>query len=660
MRSRLFSRLRPGRGDDGYALLTVIAAMFVLTILATGALGYALNGVKSGKRGTDWTASLAAAQAGIDDFLAKLNADEGYWKKTPRYGMENSAQASVDCTNTAMQVAVSTGSAPCGWTATTATGWRNVASSSSASYHYDVDTSTTLANGVLRIASTGKVGAVTRTVTAQLRRGGFGEFLYLSDIETIDPANISIWGKGGQYDSTWAQTNCNRYYYPSPVRNSNCTGINFTGGDVINGPLHTNDAMMMQQAQNGTSPVFNGDTTTSYPNCQSATPSTCYRANGTVNPTFAKGIKFRDNVTMPTTVAGLKGQTDAAKVSNPGCLYTGPTRILFTNDGKMKVWSPYTTSVNARCGALAALQNPAGNGATVDVPANNLIYVQDVPSAQTRPADAACLPNSVAPGFPQQGDFNMTDLIETTKVTKTTTQTNTKPARYSTVTTTEVTDPYGATTTTTSNPTSSTGPAGTTTSTSSRTVHAALGVEAKCRTGTVYIEGALKGKVSVVSDNTIVVTGDLTYADGHVVPAYTGHGQSVLGLIASNSVMVYHPIRCSSVDSDQTCSAGSHMGRQSTGSTFENAKIHASILTLQHSIGVQAHDIDSSLGKLTVFGSMAQKFRGVVGTASGSGYKKDYNYDDALKYDPPPFFLDPTSGSWGVKTFAEVTAAYRP
>jgi hypothetical protein len=59
---------------------------------------------------------------------------------------------------------------------------------------------------------------------------------------------------------------------------------------------------------------------------------------------------------------------------------------------------------------------------------------------------------------------------------------------------------------------------------------------------------------------------------------------------------------------------------------------------------------------------MAQKFRGVVGATINStrfGYLKSYNYDDALKYDPPPYFLDPTSGSWGIKTFAEVRAAYR-
>jgi Tfp pilus assembly protein PilX len=652
MRSRLLIRLRPARGEDGYALLTVVAAMFVLTILATGALAYSLNGVKSGKKDSDWSASLAAAQAGVDDFLAKLNADEGYWKKTPHYGITSASTSTVDCTNTAMQIPVTSGPAPCGWTSTTPLGWKSVASSTTASFHYDPDTSRTLANGIVKLTSTGRVGSVTRTVSTQLRRGGFGEFLYLSDIETIDPANVAFWGS----NAAWAQTNCSRYYYPSPYRDSGCTPINFTTGDKLNGPLHSNDAMQMSG-----SPEFNGATTTSYPNCKSATPSTCYRASGSATPVFNKGIAYRSIYTLPTTVAGLKSQTDPTKTANPGCLYTGPTRIVFKSNGTMQVWSPYTKTVNSHCGALSDLHNAGGNGATVTVPTNNLVYVEDVPASEALPADAACLPNSIAPNFPLAGDFNMTDDIQTTTTTKTTTYNAQAQAsrRYTTVTKTDVTAPNGTTTTSSQTSTARTGTVGTTTTVEKQTLRAALGVEAKCRTGTVYVEGALKGKMSLIADNSIIVADHLTYADGHVLPTYTGHGQSVLGLIATNSVLVYHPIKCTGTNSAGVCTSGSNLNRH-TGTKFESPQIHASILTLQHSIAVQAHGIGDKLGYLTIFGSMAQKFRGAVGSGGvdGTGYLKSYNYDDALKYDPPPYFLDPTSGSWGVKTFAEVRRAY--
>jgi hypothetical protein len=619
--------------------------------------------VKSGNRNSDWSAALAAAQAGVDDFLAKLNADEGYWKRTPKYAEENpTATSSVDCTNTAMRVPMTGATVACGWGAGTAIGWKSVASSTTASFHYDAVTTTTLANGVVKLTSTGRVGAVTRTVSTQLRRGGFGEFLYISDYETADPANAAVPRAGGR-SPEWAQANCARYWYGATTRHSDCGDIVFWDGDTLNGPLHTNDAMALSG-----SPTFNGTTTTAFPRCLTKTRnSDCYRNSAT--PTFAKGIAHRANVTLPTTVANLKNQTDPAKVANPGCLYTGPTRIVFKDNATMQVWSPYTKTVNSHCGVLSNLRNAAGTGATVTVPTNNMIYVQDVPATEAQPADASCRPNSIAPGFPLAGDFNMTDDIQTTTTTKTTTY-NAQPQTsrpYTTVTKTDVTAPNGTTTTSSQTSTARTGTVGTTTTVEKQTLRAALGVEAKCRTGTAYVEGRLNGKVSIIVDNSIIVTDHLTYSDDHVTPAYSGHGQSVLGLIAKNSVFVYHPIKCTATNDFGACTSGSSLNRH-TGTKFANAKIHASILTLEHSIAVQAYNIgdkDASevtkgLGNLTVFGSMAQKFRGIVGTSgdNASGYLKDYNYDDALKNDPPPFFLDPTSGSWGVKQFAEVRRAY--
>jgi len=47
---------------------------------------------------------------------------------------------------------------------------------------------------------------------------------------------------------------------------------------------------------------------------------------------------------------------------------------------------------------------------------------------------------------------------------------------------------------------------------------------------------------------------------------------------------------------------------------------------------------------------IAQLYRGPVGTSggSGTGYLKDYRYDDRLAYSEPPYFLNPTSTAWYV------------
>jgi Tfp pilus assembly protein PilX len=666
MRSRLLTRLRPGRGEEGYALLTVVAAIFVLTILATGALGYALNGVKGGKKDSDWNASLAAAQAGVDDFLAKVRADEGYWRKTPQYAVANpTAAASVDCANVALRVPIST-NAPCGWNASTPVGWRTVGSSTTASFHYDVDVTSTQTNGMVKLTSTGRVGKVTRTVTSQVKRQGFGEFLYLSDYETIDPANRAVYASDAA--AADAQRKCSQHYYepdqtlspPAAPRNASCPLISFSGNDRINGPLHSNDTISISG-----SATFNGATTTSYPACAGKTGKpNCYINPPGISGTPSRSPTFRPVVSLPTTVAGLKSKTDAT-AENPGCLYTGPTRIVFTADGKMKVWSPYTRSVNAHCGRLSQLNNAAGAGDIIDVPTNSLIYVQDVPATEAVPAAGACAPDSIAPKFPLTGDFNMVDVTwpVTTKVT------HTKPSGKWRITTKKTyTEPAGAdpatsVVTTTKDVTTDPGTApadvvGTET-------HKPLGVEAQCRTGTAYVEGSLNGKVTLVADNSIIVADHLTYSDGHAAPSHTGHGQSVLGLIASNSVLVYHPITCrrGNVNADGVCTNGTNLARH-TGTVFQDPKIHASILTLQHSIAVQAYQLGGPLGTLSIFGSMAQRFRGAVATGSGSttstGYQKGYSFDENLKFDPPPHFLDPTSGGWGSTRYAEVTAAYAP
>ncbi len=58
--------------------------------------------------------------------------------------------------------------------------------------------------------------------------------------------------------------------------------------------------------------------------------------------------------------------------------------------------------------------------------------------------------------------------------------------------------------------------------------------EANCRYGTLYLEGALHGRVTFAADNNIVITGDTTYVDGKT-------GLDSMGLIAQNSVQIYHP-----------------------------------------------------------------------------------------------------------------------
>jgi hypothetical protein len=87
---------------------------------------------------------------------------------------------------------------------------------------------------------------------------------------------------------------------------------------------------------------------------------------------------------------------------------------------------------------------------------------------------------------------------------------------------------------------------------------------------------------------------------------------------------------------------------------------------LNHSFYVQTWNQGSTLGTLTVNGVIAQKYRGAVGTFSGSppvtnhGYDKDYHYDSRLKIMSPPYFLSPVQSAWQKNSYSEIKPTATP
>ena len=86
-------------------------------------------------------------------------------------------------------------------------------------------------------------------------------------------------------------------------------------------------------------------------------------------------------------------------------------------------------------------------------------------------------------------------------------------------------------------------------------------------------------------------------------------------------------------------------------------RIDAAILTLLHSVTVDRYYCGNPIGKLTINGMIAQKFRGAVGKNSGGsvvhGFLKDYAYDPRLAFRSPPHFLDPVKSAWHVHRYTE-------
>jgi hypothetical protein len=155
--------------------------------------------------------------------------------------------------------------------------------------------------------------------------------------------------------------------------------------------------------------------------------------------------------------------------------------------------------------------------------------------------------------------------------------------------------------------------------------------------GDAIVSGTYMGNVTVGAEQDIVVANNLVKG-----------GDYLMGLIANNFIRVYHPANYGSGNGSPACS--------NNGSPT-NVNIDASILSLQHSFLVDRYFCGSSLGTLTVTGSIGQKYRGPVGTSGGTGYIKSYNYDDRLKYRAPPKFLDPVQAAWGIVRKVEQSPA---
>jgi hypothetical protein len=166
--------------------------------------------------------------------------------------------------------------------------------------------------------------------------------------------------------------------------------------------------------------------------------------------------------------------------------------------------------------------------------------------------------------------------------------------------------------------------------------------------GNVYVHGSYSGQLTIAAENDIIIDGNLTRQSG---------SNGMLGLIANNFVRVYHPVCLAtnllcltppSIPPQGTC----NLAVNGTGA-LNNLNIDAAILAINHSFIVDHYDCGGPLGTLTLRGDVSQKFRGAVGTFSGSssvsGYTKNYNYDDRLRYMEPPHFLDPVQSAWHIQ-----------
>ena len=586
----LLRRLRPLRHDRerGVAMLVVIGTGMLMLALVATSLTIASNGLRKTDTDQDWNGALDAAYAGVEEYQGRLATDASYFtygNKDAPFSLLTGSTKLVLPTGSAANAAFGIG---------TSGTWATVPGSTPvASYRYEVDNSHYTENGSIRIRVTGRAGESTRSIVADLKQSGFIDYLYFTDYEVQDP------------DQT-GQSYCEKHIWEG--RSNSCSTIRFGSTDVIDGPVHTNDTLTVCAT------TFKGKVTSSSTSTPIViTPNGCSAGS---YPTGQTAPIYQPMVTMPPTNVQMKKETrndlTNSEVPVPGCLYTGPTVITFTSDGKMNVKSPWTiktqisetsgvaSAAPAMCGTPGTGSNGLGStsGATINVIPSNVMYVQNVPTLSSDPNYRSGTPSNFSCVNSNAGwTFGSTQF---------------PVANESTPDGTSATNPaYG------------------------------------CKNGDVFVKGVLKGAVTVGAENYIYVTGDLTYSD----PA-----KDIIGLVGNGAVWVWNPMT--------TTTSGSGWWQSTTTKPLLNDSartISAAILSVAHTFQVQNYNQGGDArGTLTVKGSIAQKFRGPVGLVGGSGYIKAYKYDSRFSYLAPPKFLSPVSSAYGVSQFAGVPTAFSP
>lgn len=375
--------------DHGMAMIPVLGVAMSLLLLLGVAAHDSHFTLKLSRRSQDVHAALQAAEAAVGEYVHRLNADPSYirYAHVPATGCPGAASTvTLDPANPFMSPELQPLPGGAGDVA----------------IRYTIDVSRLCSKGHLTVTAYGKVSQIERSMTYTVKRRGFADYAYFSDLEVLNPAkypDTHPWVISGDLDRQ-----CDRRHYepskPHPTtgevlpppraweNGGECAMVNWLTNDRVHGPLHTNDALLVCGE-----PRFWGKTTSSW--VGDGTRRYLMNPGCTNDPSFWNNYEKRyctltqsdvcydEPLQLPTGVQLLK--------SVPGaCIYTGPTRIRL-NGNHMEVWSPNTSG---GCGT-----------GWVPQPARGVVYVQPVPEGtveQPCPHPAGWVNPQNGVGFPRE------------------------------------------------------------------------------------------------------------------------------------------------------------------------------------------------------------------------------------------------------------------
>ena len=480
---------------------------------------------------------------------------------------------------------------------------------------------------------------------------GFLTRVWWSNYEAQDPSLTHVTPKSCHYD--WSSTTYSG-------TDGTCGPVYFGPGDVVDGPVFTNDSVYAT-----TDPVFGTPTnpqasssvTTADPHCLFVDP---LDGHGTPSSCVAAATQDVGRYTAATSEHGVPVEpipTSDAQLQQVaalnGCVYSGPTTISLyatasTKSAFMNVTSPETPLTASTGHDEDNLGTNTHRCVGSHIPA---------PTSAHGGNGAIFVANTTSSGCSGNGD-NPLDGIRQKKAT---------PSKPATV---EAQIVYPGQFSGTSSGYDFV--FGETPKTDDCAGDAFVKDASHANTPSGGIPG-VAGNLTIAAQNNVIITGDLEYTDCGSTFAANGDTRTCafnpegvndsLGLIATNFVEINRPQKpyCSTTWRGTRCSGSetllAHCAATVPALTAvlcnpgPTVVVDAAVLALKHSFTVDNYTISPQTGRLDVYGSIAQDWRGAVGQfgyGGGllSGYSKYYVWDSRLQYVTIPHYLTPSTPSW--------------
>jgi Tfp pilus assembly protein PilX len=236
------------RCQQGFTTVTLMGVLMVGGLLVAASFAAVQPDIGFTQKDEDSKQAYGAAEAGLNYYMNRLGQDNGYYTKCDQVSAPTQNAVNLEWTGT--------GADPRryqkipGYQAEYAVELLAVQTTAAGTEQCVVDVPESMVNpktGSFRIRSTGRVRTPTsttdkpakRSIVATLRRKSFIDFLWFTNYETLDPAAYS---PSSSFNPAWAGANCVFY---RAQRNASCQDISFLSVDSLEGPLHTNDSLLI-------------------------------------------------------------------------------------------------------------------------------------------------------------------------------------------------------------------------------------------------------------------------------------------------------------------------------------------------------------------------------------------------------------------------------